>query len=797
MSVEVTKHAGFCMGVKRAVEISLNTAKQQKSCYTLGELIHNPQVVSWLASKGVKPAKNLDDISSGETVIIRSHGVAPEVMEACKQKQLHIIDCTCPFVEKLHMEVNAYAKQGYQVVLVGSKDHPEVIGTIGYAGKQEVLVISTVKEAEEKTFSNKVLLVAQTTFPVDLWEEIVQTLQQRLLEDLVVKNTICLATAQRQQEAKELAAKVDAMIVVGGHNSANTLKLWEACKKLCPNTIMVECAAEIPPDFANTYNAKIGITAGASTPDWSLKEVVTNMMDRGNLNNTDPIVTPAQEETPVDASQETPAEEVVEVTQEAVEEQAVESNEETLQEDQPAKAQEVEAIQEDTYVQEEQEESAQDKAASDFMAGIEATMVKIRRGQTVVGTVVQITDDEVCVNIGYKSDGLISKGELENKDVEVGDEIEVEVVKLNDGDGNVILSQRNIVSRKAWDALMEKHENNEYVEGIGKEAVKGGLLADVGGVRAFVPASLLAQRYVDKISEFVGKTMELKIIEVDSQKKRIVASRRAVLDEQRQEKKKAAWERLIEGQVVKGIVRRLTDFGAFVDLDGVDGLIHITDLSWARINHPSDIVSPNQEIEVEILSLDPERERIQLGYKQLQPHPWDNVEEKYPEGSIQKGKVVRITTFGAFVELEPGVDGLVHISQLAPIRVKKVEDVVSVDQIVDVKILRVDPQAKRISLSISEAMADLGIPFDYPEDDYQEDAYYENENTETFENAEVAEETVAEDAVIEEAVAEEAVAEEAVVEDAVIEEAVAEDAVIEEAVVEEDIIEETENNDEN
>ena len=196
-------------------------------------------------------------------------------------------------------------------------------------------------------------------------------------------------------------------------------------------------------------------------------------------------------------------------------------------------------------------------------------------------------------------------------------------------------------------------------------------------------------------------------------KKRIVASRRAVLDEQQHEKKAEAWAKLSEGQVVKGIVRRLTDFGAFVDLGGVDGLIHITDLSWARIKHPSNVVSPNQEIEVEILSLDQERERIQLGYKQLQPHPWDAAAEKYPEGSIQQGRVVRITDFGAFVELEPGVDGLVHISQLAPVRVQKVEDVVSVDQMVDVKILRVDSEAKRISLSISEAMADLGIPYEY------------------------------------------------------------------------------------
>ena len=251
---------------------------------------------------------------------------------------------------------------------------------------------------------------------------------------------------------------------------------------------------------------------------------------------------------------------------------------------------------------------------------------------------------------------------------------------------------------------MEKYEAGEYVDAVGKEAVKGGLIADVGGVRAFVPASQLSQRYVEKIGEFVGKDMRLKIIEVDQQKKRIVASRKTVVAEEAAAKKKEAWEKLEEGIVIHGIVRRLTDFGAFVDVGGVDGLIHITDLSWGHIKHPSEVVKPNQEVDVKILSLDTERERIQLGYKQLQPRPWDNAVEKYPEGAIVEGKVVRITTFGAFVELEPGLDGLVHISQCAMNRVAKVEDAVQVGQPVRVKVLGVDPEKKRISLSIRQVL---------------------------------------------------------------------------------------------
>ncbi|MCL2544925.1 MAG: S1 RNA-binding domain-containing protein, partial [Clostridia bacterium] len=286
------------------------------------------------------------------------------------------------------------------------------------------------------------------------------------------------------------------------------------------------------------------------------------------------------------------------------------------------------------------------------------------------------------------------------------------VVKVNDGEGNVVLSQRNIVNRKAWEALMELYESGEFVDGTGKEAVKGGLIADVMGVRAFIPASQLSQRYVERIEDFVGKELKLKIIEVDKVKKRIVASHKAYLAAESALRKKEIWSNLVEGEVVRGIVRRLADFGAFVDIGGLDGLIHVTDLSWGRVRHPSDVVAPNQEIDVVLLSLDPERERVQLGYKQLQKRPWETAEEKYAVGAIVEGKVVRITTFGAFVELEPGLDGLVHISQCALKRVPKVEDAVQAGEGVRVKVLAVDVAAKRISLSIREALEEEAFLYD-------------------------------------------------------------------------------------
>ena len=623
MPIEIAAHAGFCMGVRRAVEEAMKVAESGVPSCTLGELAHNPTVVDMLASRGVPPIYSVGE-AAGRQVLIRSHGVSPDVLSGLENAGCRVIDLTCPFVAKLHRTVEEGTADGTPVIMVGEREHPEVRGTCGWA-HGDVYVVATAEEAEQLPEMPRAIAAAQTTYPPEKWADITAVLRRKVKE-LQEHCTICNATPVRQKEAKELASRADAMIVIGGRSSANTQKLYAACKALCPRTILVERAAEIPPAFANTDSELLGITAGASTPAGSLEEVVTHMTDIQNTDFT--------------------------------------------------------------------------------MDAVIASMTRIRAGQTVTGKVVLVKEDEVCVNIGYKADGIIKRADLTQEDVKVDDEIEAEIVKVNDGEGNVVLSQRNIVNRKAWEALMAKHEAGEYVEGVGKESVKGGLICDVEGVRAFVPASQLAQHYVEKIGEFVGKEMRLKIIEVDEKKKRIVASRKAVIAEESAAKEKEVWERLEEGIIIHGIVRRLTDFGAFVDVGGVDGLIHITDLSWGRISHPNEVVKPNQEIDVIIKGLDRERKRIQLGYKQLQPRPWDNAAERYPEGSIVEGKVVRITEFGAFVELQPGLDGLVHISQCATTRVNKVEDAVQKDQIVRVKVLSVDTEKKRISLSIRQALED-------------------------------------------------------------------------------------------
>ena len=642
MKIEVAAHAGFCFGVRRSVSAVDGLLASGKRITTLGPVIHNPAVIEGMKARGVVVAEEKEEVE-GDTVVIRAHGAPKSVHDYFLKKGMEVVDTTCPFVERIHRRVREASAQGIPVLIVGEKEHAEVVGIRGWVEGSDCFIVYSAGEIDALPPMQRACIVAQTTTPQALYDGLCAHLRERIPE-CEVFGSICKATVLHQSEAKELAARVDVMLVVGGRNSSNTRKLFALCSEICKRTYFIEKAEQVA-GIPVTGTEIIGITAGASTPDEIIKEVVTRMSE------LDKTITP-QTDAPVEA-----------------------------------------------------QDSAQD---SEFAAEFEKTLVSIRPGQTVTGTIVQVTDNEVCVNIGYKSDGLIPVAELINQEnhreaYKVGDEIEVEVVKVNDGEGNVLLSQKNIVSRKNWDALVAKYENNEYVEGVGKDVVKGGLIVDVDGVRTFVPASQLSERYVEKIDQFVGKPMKLKIIEVDKQKRRLVASRKAVLAEESAAAKAAAWEKLEVGTIVHGIVRRLTDFGAFVDIGGVDGLIHITDLSWGRVKHPSDVVKPGDEVDVLVLALDRERERISLGLKQTKPKPWETAQVNYPVGSICEGKVVRIVTFGAFVELEPGLDGLVHISQIAPTRINKVEDVLHVGDMVRVRILDVNPEAKRISLSIRDA----------------------------------------------------------------------------------------------
>lgn len=640
----LARHAGFCFGVRRAVE----TAEQNAPAKTLGPIIHNPQVVEDLERMGVKAIDSVDEASPTDRVVIRSHGIGRRECEALRARGCEIIDATCPFVKRIHDMARRASEDRIPLIVIGEEKHPEVQGILGWTEGPSYAVLEP-GDVEALPPMSEARVVSQTTMVEERFHELCALLRERI-PSLDVQATICPATHDRQSEAIEIARQSDVMLVIGGKQSSNSRKLYRLASDICRKTWFIETAAELD-GIEISPSDTIGITAGASTPDCIIKEVVARM------NDIEKKVTP--------------------------------------------------------------EENPEIEAMSDEV--IDQTLVQIRPGQVVTGKVVQITEDEVCVNIGYKADGIVKKTDLSSTDVKIDDEIEVEVVKVNDGEGNVLLSQKNIINRKAWDEIVAKQEAGEFVEGVGKEAVKGGLLADVSGIRTFIPASQLSLRYVEKIDEFVGQTMTLKIIEIDKAKKRIVASRKQVLMVEEAEKKKKIWESLEVGSIVKGVVRRLADFGAFVDIGGVDGLVHVTDLSWGRVKHPSDVVSVGQEIDVKILNVDPERERISLSYKQTQPRPWTVAGEKYPVGSVVEGKVVRITTFGAFVELEPGLDGLVHISQCALTRIAKVEDAVNVGDIVRVKVLDVNTEAKRISLSIREVLEDEAMDAIPEEGEYEID----------------------------------------------------------------------------
>jgi 4-hydroxy-3-methylbut-2-enyl diphosphate reductase len=683
MKILLAKNSGFCFGVRRAVEMAEQCAKEGKTVYTYGNIIHNDSVVRELAEKGVHSVESLETLQAGDTLIIRAHGAPPAVYEACEECGISLIDATCPYVKRIHKIVERAAEEGNTVLIAGKANHPEVVGIRGWAG-DNAFVLESEADVLLLPAMEKAVLVAQTTLPEETFLAIEKAIESRVDSPhaLQICNTICDTTRDRQSEAEEISRRSKRMLVLGSKSSANTQKLVEICKKHCKSTENIDSIDKLLLDKLPSDDI-IGIVAGASTPDRMIREVLQVMSE--------------QEKTTIETIEaEAPAEEVVvpQVTEEVV--AAVEAPKATVKAKPEPKP----------------EPKPEHEDSSDFASAFEKTMTRIHNGQVLEGTVISVVDGEVFVNVGYKSDGVIPMGELSSdSDVKAedlfkeGDTIEVEVTKVNDGDGNVLLSRKNVESKKLWDELLSQENIEEKIfDAVGKEVVKGGLIADISGIRAFVPASQVSTKYIENLSEFVGKPMKLKVLEVDRQRKRIVASQKQVLIAEAAAEKHAKWELLIVGSKVDGVVRRIADFGAFVDIGGIDGLVHVTDAAWGRVKHPSDVFAIGQEIEVIILNVDVEKERVSLGYKQLQPKPWMLAGEKYAVGSIVEGKVVRIVPFGAFIALESTIDGLIHISQVSVHRIAKVEDELKVGDVVRCKVLEVSPEAKRISLSRKEAL---------------------------------------------------------------------------------------------
>lgn len=628
MEIILASNAGFCFGVRAAINKGEKLIEEGKGpIATLGPLIHNPQEVSRLESLGIKSYDDIDSVQE-KNVLIRTHGVAPSVYQEIEKHGHEYFDCTCPKVKRVQQIAREHAEAGYQVLILGDCKHPEVMAIVGWTNDTAIVFISLDELKDLSLEGKRICLVSQTTEKIERFEKAVEYLESLSLEELVVQNTICTATRDRQSDASELAAKVDLMVVIGGYNSANTCKLVSICQDVGVTTKHVETAAELKSEWFEGVD-KIGLTAGASTPDWIIREVIDKM-------------------------------------EELTMEQGLEQGYGTLE--------------------------------------------PLNLYEVVTGTVVKINSDEVMVDVGGKSEGIIPIKELsfqKDPDVEeivkVGDEIQVMVIKMENNEGHMVLSKKRADQEKAMDTLQEKYENGEVIEAKVVSDVKGGVIVDIGA-RGFVPASHLDTKYVDDIKSFVGNTYRFKIIEFDSnpENRKIILSRRALLEAEEKEAREQLWDKIAEGQILKGRVQRIANFGAFVDLGGVDGLLHISEMGWGRVKQPTDVVNVGDEIEVYVLSADREKGKISLSLKKLISNPWDNAAEQFPVGTVLTGKVVRIAPFGAFVALADGVDGLVHISQISWEHIDKVEDALAIGQEVQVKVLEVDEDRKRISLSIKD-----------------------------------------------------------------------------------------------
>jgi ribosomal protein S1/(E)-4-hydroxy-3-methyl-but-2-enyl pyrophosphate reductase len=694
--------AGFCFGVKRALSLTnkvLSEVDPATPIYTLGPLIHNPQVVAQLEAKGVRALDRPGEASSG-VVIVRSHGVAPKVMEELEELNHDVVDATCPFVQRAMRWAKQLSDEGYQVIIVGDRFHPEVQAILGYAG-ETAQVVSNPQEISTLPIASRVGVIAQTTQSVQNFKACVDELAGKV-EDLKTFDTICTATEQRQTSARELAAKVDVMVVIGGRNSANTKRLAELCQEQGTVTYHIETPDELQRQWF-TGVQRAGVSAGASTPDWLIEGVLARMSEF-----SEEKVTEAMEETAqsVEAQLE-------EATTEAVEAQSEETQPETVEEASEESAEVSAAPEGDAEVEAEDEPGeSSDTASSEDAAEVQMSEYDVTMptpGAIIKGKVVHVSSDEVLVDIDYKSEGRIPLNELSfisnaNPEdlVSVGDEIHVKVLKVDDAEGNVVLSKRRADADLSWERLENLYNSGETLEAKVVQVVKGGLLVNVG-VRGFIPASHVSRGFEDNLEKYVGQTLELKIIELDRSKNNVVFSHKVVLEEKHARAKEEAFANLEAGMKVPGVVRRLTDFGAFVDIgDGVEGLLHVSEMAYSRVNHPSDVVSEGDEITVMVLGVDRERERISLGLKQTIPDPWSTVGERYIVGQKVTGEVTRVVDFGAFVKLEDGIEGLVHISELSHKHVAKAEDVVKSGDQVEVKVISVDPEARRIGLSIKE-----------------------------------------------------------------------------------------------
>lgn len=629
MKLTVSKHTGFCFGVKRAVDAAF--AATDADTYTYGELIHNPIVTGKLKAKGIRAVTSPDEIESG-TVIIRSHGVSPEIIAVFEKKGIKVVDATCPFVKKIHELVKKYDDEGYHILIAGDKDHPEVVGINGWCGGRAD-VIDENTPVERFAAYDKIAIVAQTTFSPQKYRLIAKKYGEQQSKTVELFNTICYTTVSRQKEAERLARVCDAILVIGSRTSANTTRLVSIASSGGKRAYLIESEADLPklklfPDDA------VGIIAGASAPDELTMEVIKYM----SQNDT-------------------------------------EIKNETLSEE--------------------------------FTKGVEESLVSYKPGRRVKGTVLSADEKGIKLNIGGKQDGFIPNTEVSAEDeynpadYPEGTEIEVKITgKKSEDTGCIPLSKKEVDLIREGDKIVETIRNGEIFEVKVEKMVNGGLLSRLGNYTVFIPASHVQERFVRDLKPYVGQTLAVTALEIDDDKHKIVVSHKKVAEADRKEREEIFWTHIVPNVVVSGVVKRTTNFGAFVSVDGVDCLAHIVDLSWSHIKSVDEVLKVGETYEFLVLSADREKNRVSLGYKQLQAHPFNACMEKHPVGSTLQGKVVSIVPFGVFVEVEPHIEGLVHVSEVAHDYIKNISDVIKVGDEVTVKIINYDENNRKINLSI-------------------------------------------------------------------------------------------------
>ena len=645
MEIIRADHSGFCFGVEKAIDKTFERIdKAKKDCrttYTCGNLIHNKAVINKVASKGVCMISSLDEATSGDVVIVRSHGEPKEFYDKAENYGIELVDTTCVFVKKIHELVYKAYLDCRPVIIVGSADHQEVKATNGWCN-YTAIILGNAQEARDYAKNccvNQIpLVVCQTTIRRELLDSIIEVFDEAAIP-YEIKNTICNATRDRQESCAELAAKVDCMVVIGDPSSSNSKKLYEIANNNCKNAMFIQDISDLELKELHNYN-KIGVTAGASTPEWIIKEVIASMSENVTANvDHNPML--------------------------------------------------------------------------DFMDDIENSLRLPRPGEIVDGTVHQVMDNEVIVNIGCKKDGILQKSEVTLEPGQTlvdlfkeGDEIQAKVMKSDDGEGGILLSKKRLEMNENFKELAAAQANKEIISVKLVKSVNSGVIAAYKEISGFIPLSQLSDRYVENADEFLGQTVDVEVIKVDNKRNRAVFSRKAVLVDEKRKQIAEIWANLNVGDIVEGKVMRFTDYGAFVDIGGVDGLLHISEISWGKLKHPKEVLNIGDIINVKILALNEEKGKISLGLKQTQPEPWSLVGSKYEVGQVIEGKVVQIKDYGAFVELEAGLDGLVHISEIANRRVENVSDELELGKLITAKIMEIDVDRKRISLSIKALLGD-------------------------------------------------------------------------------------------